>query len=167
MLLLPTMTFGKAWPRARVSGPVFSLSWALAGPLLTLVLGLLGSASGCGGSEDARPRTWSFVSTAILEPSCATANCHSAIAVRAGVDLSTRAAGYASLVTGTNGLGGNYVIARDHAPAGLTDDQRLERSSVPKLMRAIGNLRMPPDLPLPEPDIVLFENWIRAGAAND
>jgi hypothetical protein len=169
MLLLPTMTFGKASPRARVSRPVFSLSWALAGPLLTLVLGLLGSASGCGGSEDARPKTWSFVSTAILEPSCATANCHSAIAVRAGVDLSTRAAGYASLI-GDDAVPRFYVISQrvgDSLTPPLTAEQRLERSSVPKLMRAVGNLRMPPDLPLPEPDIVLFENWILAGAKND
>jgi hypothetical protein len=153
------MTSGKTSPRGRVSRVVIVLFLPL--------LGLLGAGTGCGGTNDPRPATWSYVSTAILEPSCATANCHSAIAQRAGVDLSTRVTGYASLVTGDKDMvGGKYVISKMLAPT-LTDDQRLERSSVPKLMRAIGNLRMPPDLPLPEPDIALFESWIRAGAAND
>jgi hypothetical protein len=132
------MKSGKTSPRGRV---VFAL-WVV--PLV-----LCGAASGCGGSNDPRPQTWSFVSTAILEPSCATANCHSA-----------RAAGYASLV------GRTYVISEMAAPT-LTPDQRVQRSSVPKLMRAVGNLRMPPDLPLPEADIELFENWIRGGALDN
>ena len=167
MLLLPTMTFGKASPRGRVSRVVGNLTLALVAPLLGLL------SAGCGGDTDPRPATWSYISTAILEPSCATANCHSAIAARAGVDLSTRAAGYTSLVTGnTNGIGsGKYVISKTLGdatlPQPLTADQRVERSSVLKLMRAVGNLRMPPDLPLPEPDIVLIENWIREGAANN
>jgi hypothetical protein len=146
------MTFGKTSPRAGVSRVVFALSLGL--------LGALGGGSGCGGSNDPRPATWKFVSTAILEPSCATANCHSAIAARAGVDLSDRTVGFKSLVTR------RFVISKEAAPT-LTDDQRVERSAVPNLMRAVGNLRMPPDLPLPEPDIFLFENWIRAGAADD
>jgi hypothetical protein len=167
------MTFGKASPRRRVSRAAFALArpfWVqFLGPSF-VVLGLLSASAGCGGVNDPRPATWSYVSTAILEPSCATANCHSAIAVRAGVDLSTRASGYRSLVTGdpnnsASGLG-HYVISSDAAPT-LSPDERLARSSVPKLMRAIGNLRMPPDLPLTEPDILLFENWIRAGAKND
>ena len=154
MLLLPSMTFGKTSPRGRV---VFALAVSF--------LGLLGTGIGCGGNNDPRPATWAYVSTAILEPSCATANCHSAIAQRASVDLSTRAAGYKSLV------GREYVISKELGDALIppitTPEERLERSSVPKLMRAVGNLRMPPDLPLPEPDIVLFENWILAGAVND
>src|SRR4051812_34874884 len=125
MLLLPTMTFGKVPPRRRVSRAVFefsSVELACATPrrfaflVGVLVLGLVGA--GCGGDNDPRPTTWSYISTAILEPSCATANCHSAIATRAGVDLSTRAAGYISLVTGKkdadgNTIGGNYVISVD------------------------------------------------------
>jgi hypothetical protein len=130
-----------------------------------LVVGLL-SAAGCGNASDDRPATWSYVSTAILEPSCATANCHSALAQRASVDLSTRAAGYHSLVDR------HFVIARDSVlgDAGmpvLTDDQRVERSQVINLMHAQGNRRMPPDMPLPETDIQLVASWIRAGAKND
>ncbi|HET6149293.1 MAG TPA: hypothetical protein VFH68_17275 [Polyangia bacterium] len=161
------MTFGKASPRTRVSRAVSRPLLGLAPPFL--VLGLLSAGSGCGGDTEPRPPTWSYISTAILEPSCATANCHSAIAMRAGVDLSTRAAGYASLV-GNDAVPRFYVISQrigDGLTPPLTAEQRLERSSVPKLMRAVGNLRMPPDLPLPEPDIQLFESWIRAGAKND
>ena len=52
---------------------------------------------GCGGTTDDRPAKWSFISAAITEPSCATVNCHSAIAQKAGVDLHDRASGYATL----------------------------------------------------------------------
>jgi scyllo-inosamine 4-kinase len=49
----------------------------------------------------------------------------------------------------------------------LTPEERLARSEVPHLMRAQGSLRMPPDMPLPETDILLFESWILAGANDD
>ena len=148
------MTSGTIPPRWRASRVV---SW------LILVGGI---AAGCGKSTDDRPATWSYVSTAILEPSCATANCHSALAQRASVDLSTRAAGYHSLVDR------HFVIARDSVlgDAGtpvLTDDERVARSQVINLMHAQGNRRMPPDMPLPETDIQLVASWIRNGAAND
>jgi hypothetical protein len=35
------------------------------------------------------------------------------------------------------------------------------------LMNAQGSIRMPPDNPLPEADIVLIENWIAAGAQDN
>jgi hypothetical protein len=146
------MTFGKASPRGRVSPAIFALVFPLCG--------FLGTGSGCGGDNDPRPRTWSYISTAILEPSCATANCHSALAQRASVDLSTRTTGYHSLVDR------KFVIS-DAADPGVPADDRVARSPVIHLMRAEGNLRMPPDMPLPESDIQLIENWIRAGAAND
>ena len=127
---------------------------------LTLAFGALALGAGCGGSTDDRPATWTFVSTAILEPSCATANCHSAITNRASVDLSNRDVGYNSLIDR------HFVIPKVTGST-MTDDERVARSPVAHLMRAEGNLRMPPDLPLPEIDILLFEKWIRAGAAKD
>ena len=142
--------------------PVFWSSRIRVGGLRVGVLvafGLLATVAGCGGTDN-RPATWSFISTAITEPNCATANCHSAIAERASVDLSDRTLGYKSLI------GRKFVISRADAPT-LTDDERVDRSPVPRLMRAEGNLRMPPDLPLPETDILLFEKWIRAGATAD
>jgi hypothetical protein len=105
---------------------------------------------GCGGTTDDRPTKWSFISPAITEPSCATVNCHSAIAQKAGVDLHDRASGYATL-----------------AGRGFVDPATPDASSVLLLMRGQGSLRMPPDEPLPEADIVLIRNWIAAGATND
>jgi hypothetical protein len=131
-----------------------------------MAVGLTAAVTGCGKSTDDRPPTWTFVSTAILEPSCATANCHSAIAQRASVDLSTRAAGYHSLVD-------RHFVITPEAVAGdggaelLTDDERVERSQIINLMHAQGSLRMPPDMPLPETDIQLVASWIHAGAKND
>jgi hypothetical protein len=157
------MTSGTIPSRWRAGRVVFSL----------ILVGLAGTAAGCGKSTDDRPATWSYVSTAILQPSCATANCHSALAQRALVDLSTRAAGYQSLV------GRHFVIARaavtDGGEAGvdagaaaeLTDDERVERSQVINLMHAQGSIRMPPDMPLPETDIQLVASWIRKGGEND
>jgi hypothetical protein len=130
-------------------GAVFAAVFA-AGTLTVL------ASAGCG-STDERPATWSFISTAILEPSCATANCHSAIAQRASVDLSDRAVGYKSLTSR------HFVITRAAGPT-MTDEERVVRSPVPQLMRAVGNLRMPPDMPLPEIDIQLVERWISLGA---
>ena len=150
MLLLPPMTSGKTVPRCHVGRVVFVLA----------LLALAGAASACGKETDDRPATWSFVSTAILEPSCATANCHSAIAQRASVDLSTRAAGYHSLVDR------KFVISSDAVPTD-TADERVARSPIIQLMHAEGNLRMPPDMPLPETDIQLIASWIRNGAKND
>jgi hypothetical protein len=106
---------------------------------------------GCGSAADDRPAKWSFISATITEPSCATVNCHSAIAQRAGVDLHDRASGYRDLTTR------NFVLPNDQT----------ESSAILFLMRAQGSVRMPPDNPLPEADIVLIDNWIKAGAHND
>ena len=76
MLLLRAMTSGTTPSRSR-AGRVVVVELALA---LALALGTLGAAAGCGKSTDDRPATWSYVSTAILQPNCATANCHSALA---------------------------------------------------------------------------------------
>ena len=161
MLLLPAMTSGKTSPRW-LACQLVARSALLGSALLGLAVG----ASGCGKATDDRPATWTFISTAILEPSCATANCHSALAQRASVDLSTRATGYHSLVDRKFAIARDAVLGDGGAPL-ETDDERVARSPVVHLMRAQGNLRMPPDMPLPESDIQLIENWIRAGAAND
>ena len=65
--------------------------------VLTLVpLGLF--AAGCGGTADTRPATWSYISSAIVQPSCATANCHSKLAKRSGVVLDGMQDGWSQLV---------------------------------------------------------------------
>lgn len=106
---------------------------------------------GCGSASDDRPAKWSFISATITEPSCATVNCHSAIAQRAAVDLHDRATGFRDLTQR------NFVIPYDQTGS----------SAVLWLMRGQGSVRMPPDAPLPEADIVLIDNWIKAGAMNE
>jgi len=105
---------------------------------------------GCGGAVDDRPAAWSFIAATIVEPSCATVNCHSAITQRAGLDLHDRESGYYALVNG------NYVLASDPA-----------QSTVVQVMTAQGSLRMPPDVPLPTADIDLIEAWIASGIPNN
>ena len=105
---------------------------------------------GCGGADDTRPPRWSVISGTIIEPSCATVNCHSKIANRAGVDLHDRATGYADLVMRGFVVPGNP-----------------DQSALLYLLRGQGSLRMPPDAPLPEADIALIDEWIRANAPND
>jgi hypothetical protein len=108
---------------------------------------------GCGTMTDDRPAKWSYISAAITEPTCATVNCHSAVAQRAGIDLHDRATGFTSLTT--------------HGFATLNDPADPKSAPVLYLMRAQGSIRMPPDVPLPDADITLIQTWIAAGAHND
>ena len=101
---------------------------------------------GCGGDIDDRPPQWSFISATIIEPSCATANCHSAITQRASVDLSARDIGYRTLVDR------RFVLPGDTTGS----------SALLYLMNGKGSLRMPPDAPLPGADIDLISRWIGA-----
>ena len=116
--------------------------------VLAAVAALL--AEGCGGSTDDRPAKWSFISATIMEPSCATVNCHSEVSQRAGVDLHARDIGYYTLKNGF------YVIPKNS-----------DASSLMYLLNASGSLRMPPDNPLPAADIALIQKWIDDGAQND
>ena len=111
--------------------------------------------SGCNGTTDDRPATWSFISATITEPSCATVNCHSAITHQGGVDLSARQIGYETLVTNINGP--TYYVYPGYP----------QYSPIVNLMNAEGSIRMPPDNPLPQADIQLIESWIRDGALDN
>ncbi|HEY4183812.1 MAG TPA: hypothetical protein VGP07_02035 [Polyangia bacterium] len=115
--------------------------------VFVLLSGLL---AGCGGAADSRPDKWSFISPVIIQPSCATANCHSQLAERSGVALDTVYDGYAQL------LNRHFVMPNDPTSSALV-----------ALLRGQGSRRMPPDFPLPEADIQLIEGWIAAGAQWD
>jgi hypothetical protein len=108
---------------------------------------------GCGGANDPRPPRWSFIAPTIIEPSCATVNCHSEVAQRAGVDLHDRATGYTDLTTR------NFVVPN------IPDSW--DSSALQYLLNGQGALRMPPDAPLPNVDIALIQEWISLGAMND
>jgi hypothetical protein len=113
-------------------------------------LSLSGVLVGCGSATDVRPRKWSFISPVIIQPSCATANCHSQLAQRSGVALDTVYDGYDQFVN-------RYFVVPG----------KPEMSAVISLMRGSGSRRMPPDFPLPEVDIELIEGWITDGALWD
>lgn len=112
-----------------------------------MVVLLAGALAGCGSGVDDRPATWSFISPAIIQPSCATASCHSDAGQRAGVILAEPKEGYDVLTSRF------FVVPGQPA-----------QSEMVALMRARGARRMPPDFALPEADIQLIERWIEAGA---
>jgi len=112
---------------------------------MVLVLG--GVLTSCGSTEDTRPAKWSYISAVIIQPSCATANCHSQLAERSGVTLDTVADGYQQLTQR------HFVVPGDP-----------EGSALMALLRGQGSRRMPPDFPLPEVDIDLIGTWIADGA---
>jgi hypothetical protein len=114
------------------------------------VLALVVTLAGCGSATDDRPAQWSYVYPAIIEPSCATASCHSGIVARSGVDLGDQDTAYGQLV--------NRKFIIPSAPAD---------SEVMYLLRAQGARRMPPDFALPEVDIRKISEWIAAGAKQD
>ena len=113
-----------------------------------MAMAVLAVIAGCGQSADDRPATWSYISTTIVQPNCATANCHATITQRWNIDLSTMGRGYDSLV------GQGYAIPGD------------PNSPLLPVLRATGNTyrRMPPDFALPNADIDLIQRWILDGA---
>jgi hypothetical protein len=121
---------------------------------------------GCGGTKDDRPAQWSFISPTIIEPACATVNCHSAITHQGGVNLSNSTIGFQTLVgspfqmngdAGLSGQGMSYYVYPYYP----------QYSSLITLLNAVGSIRMPPDNPLPQADIQLISDWIQQGAENN
>jgi len=109
--------------------------------------------AGCGSETDDRLTTaadWSYIYPAIIEPSCATASCHSRFTARAGVDL------------GDSDTAWYQLNCRHFAVAGSPG-----QSELISLLNASGASRMPPDFALPKADIALIATWIQAGAADD
>jgi len=111
-------------------------------PLAGLAL-VVSAAAGCGGSVDSRPAKWSYIYPVIIQPNCATANCHSTLTQRLGYNLSTTEESYRKL----------------HLLGPLLSS--LFRGTLK------GIQRMPPDAPLPDPDIALIETWVANGAPWD
>jgi len=116
----------------------------------------------CDGVEQ-RPASWSYIHPSIIEPSCATASCHSNPSALAGLDLSMRENAYAFLV-------GRTCEAPPHpgdAPGNFVFPYEPERSRLMYLLRGDQTRVMPPDIPLPDVEIELIERWILEGAPCD
>ncbi len=136
-----------------------------------LGLGLLVGA--CGAVDDDRPADWAYIAPAIIIPNCATSSCHSEAAAASGLDMSTPDKAYRSLTglrTYTQYCGDNNDNSEDCARGeksilrALISPGNPAQSRTVNMMRARGAERMPPDRPLAEADIALFEQWVLEGA---
>jgi hypothetical protein len=114
--------------------------------------------AGCLG--DPPPATWEYVHAAILQPSCATAGCHSKLAAIAGIDLSSHDGGYTVL---TGRICGEPP--GDSAPRNYVTPFSAEYSQLMYQLRGAGRDAMPPDTRLPAFEIELVGAWIDDGAA--
>ena len=130
--------------------------------LLTVLATVMTGA--CGGEEDTRDPVWSYISTAIVQPNCATSSCHSKAAAVAGLDLSTVDNGYISLVQLKLAPRGKPPY---EAPRPMVQPGNPDESHVIHMLKADGARRMPPDRPLAGADIELFYQWILNGAKHD
>jgi hypothetical protein len=131
-------------------------------PLL-FVLVLAATAGACGG-EEVRDPVWGYISPAIIQPNCATSSCHSKASAVAGLDLSTIASGYDSLL--------NLKLAKRDAskmepPRAMVIKFNPDESRMLHMLRADGARRMPPDRPLAGGDVALIEQWILEGAQDN
>jgi hypothetical protein len=132
-----------------------------------LVALAVATGAGCGGTKDERPPQWSFISATIIEPSCATVNCHSAITKQGGVDLSNSQIGYQTLVETKMTTISNSSQNPDGGMTFYVYPGYPQYSSLITLLDAVGSMRMPPDNPLPQADIALIVDWISHGAQNN
>jgi hypothetical protein len=130
--------------------PRKSLTWILRAVGVVALSASAAMTAGCGSDVDERPTDWNYIYPAIIEPSCATASCHSAFAAKSGVDLSNIDEAYDQMTLR------HFVIPGQPAQSGLMN-----------LLTAAGVRRMPPDFALPNDDIGLIYTWIMGGALYD
>lgn len=119
--------------------------------------------AGCSELADERPPTWSYLHAAIIKPSCTTANCHSSLSARAGIDLGDRRDAYLALVGSTC----DGPALPGEPPRNFVDPGAPETSTLLYMLRAQDAVRMPPDVALPESEVGLVEQWILEGAPCD
>jgi len=132
---------------------------------------LLVAAAACGGAED-RPKNLTYITEAILQPTCGAAECHSQYTQQVGDEYDTVESARRTFVShfqlttpdpnncgpsnGTVGQDTMIVTALTRGCAsylGTTQNGKL----------AI--VRMPYDAPMPSEDIQLIVDWINAGAS--
>ena len=104
------------------------------------------AALGCGGAADPRPASWGYIHAAIVAPSCATIGCHSDVSKQGNLSLERAEEARTFLI------GARHVVPGDAASPLMFQLEGIER------------LRMPPDAPLPAPDVELIRRWIVEGA---
>jgi hypothetical protein len=116
-------------------------------------------AAACGTATDDRPRTLEYITRAILAPSCATAECHSAFRAQVGDVFDTPEATRRTIVA-------NHLVRYPDEiadPSSTLLVRVLTVGATSLLDPASGNVRMPYDAPLPDLDIELIAAWIADG----
>lgn len=103
---------------------------------------------------DDRPETLAYITETILKPSCATAECHSAMKAERGYVFDSVDAARASLKP--------IVLTCDEPPC-TTAPAGSYLLTVITQQDTDGN-RMPIDVPLANKDIVLIEQWLLDGS---
>jgi hypothetical protein len=133
------------------------------------VLGALGIlAQGCGSEQEVRPAQWSFIYPAIIQPSCATASCHSDFTRRSGVNFGYSDEAYFQLVCRHFVVSCATTCPGQPAPdPTMCPGRAVQDSQLLNQLTANGAPRMPPDFALPDVDIQLISTWIADGAKQD
>lgn len=107
----------------------------------------------CGTSDDQRPHNLDYITTAILVPSCGAAVCHSSFRQQSGFLFDTVDGARATFQLDAKLI--EPTGDDPNAPPGLILNLTREQPGAP---------RMPYDAPLPDVDIALIDDWLRAGA---
>ena len=120
----------------------------------------------CLPSEQQPPATWDYLHATILQPSCATAGCHSGLTAIAGINLASRDGAYTML---TGRICGEPTQPHDPPRNYVTPFASEYSQLMYQLRGSDGDGRlyrdvMPPDIRLPELEIELVATWIDAGA---
>ena len=123
-----------------------------------VLMGLVSTAC----DDEVRPASWSYIHEAIIVPNCTASACHSRISAAFGIALHDREGAY-SYLTGT--VCGQQDPAQP--PRNLVVPFDPARSKLMYLLRGQEVRSMPPDIPLPDAEIEIIEEWILEGAPCD
>jgi hypothetical protein len=123
-----------------------------------LEVGLVCLGTGCA-SHDDRPETLAYITETILAPTCALAECHSAMTRQFNYSFDTIELAQHAL-DGTDAL---RLIGPCSAPPCATTPRDSYLIKVITAQDSFGN-RMPFDAAMPAEDVQLIIDWIRDGA---
>ncbi|MBA3460025.1 MAG: hypothetical protein H0T46_08695 [Deltaproteobacteria bacterium] len=127
-----------------------------------VVVAVVALVGGCADSSE-RPARWGYVHATIIQPSCTTAGCHSALTAIAGINLADREGAYTIL---TGRLCGEPPSSIE-PPRNYVTPFSSETSKLYHQLVGENTDVMPPDSPLPDAEIEIVARWIDEGARCD